>query len=171
MLVPFSPIRQTIDDLIQEANTCTVNGNDFYDLVAELEGIDLWERRDCRQDNEYRCAEYLVGTLMNEPWFWGKARNAPASLWTRPVKYLGGRGYVTVTVPQMGDVIAYGQAKNGSIEIQHWGMWVSGEVISKFNDGHAFLHRPEMVPNEYGDRAVFFRRLTRLQQLPAAYNT
>lgn len=95
---------------------------------------------------------------MNEPW-----NPDDVDLFYSPNKFLKEKGYIRVKKPQNGDVVAYGRSwdkENEDIYVKHWGIYQDGEVVSKWGPTNGiFKHKLDLVPPEYGDKIVFFRKV------------
>lgn len=163
--LPKSPQRQQIDNLISAEAIYGKDANPLFDQVGILSGIRTVEKRDYQTDNrqresDYRCTRYVFG---NEPW-WVSEKSLGLDFWDDTISFLQQKGYQVVTdEPQSGDVIMYRYEKrNQKIDptVLHVGIYQGGDkVVSKFNGGHIFEHDISMVPNMFGEEALFMRKL------------
>ncbi|EFK05656.1 conserved hypothetical protein [delta proteobacterium NaphS2] len=70
--------------------------------------------------------------------------------------------FLSVEVPEHGDIVEYQIWKNGSLTPTHIGIFDEShhQVESKWGDaGHVFLHDLWAVPAEYGERVNFYRHV------------
>jgi hypothetical protein len=123
--------------------------------LASLEGVggvSIIERRDPKEDiaNGFDCIAWAFkdSPIMRSQWVLYRMHGAlPAC-------------FLTVGVPEDGDLVEYQTPKNGLLRPMHIGIFKgpSGKVESKWGDaGHVFLHDLWAVPVEYGDCVNFYR--------------
>lgn len=171
ILLEISPSRQEIDRLLHPS--------EGYDAIGELDGITIVERRSPALDRNYKCAEYVFGTVMKEPW----AKRWPIrdAFWRNTLRYLEKRGYEVKDSADPGDVVGYASDNIYTSSVldnhaylfflrelnkrrkppyfQHFGIFLdANQVISKFNGGHIYQHRLDRVPNSFGTSVYFFRK-------------
>jgi len=145
--------------------------------LSELEIKVLEKRgrfRDCKR--KYRCVQYVLGCLMQEPW----AKDPPELFWDNGVAFLRSKGYEVVNKPENCDIVVYRDVKTTmlgaaiklfsrttkqlpettikSAETKHIGLYEDGKVISKWGNMHVLIHKIEDVPLVYGNDVVFMRK-------------
>jgi hypothetical protein len=161
MSIEKSSERQVIDNLISADNIYGRDANPLYDKVGNLPGITIEEKRDYQSDHpNYRCAQYVFGTVKQEPWCNMTKNDFGLDFWDNMVSYLRPKGYDVVNQAQDGDIIAYRYKKTTATDptVLHLGIYDKGKVISKFNSGHIFRHDVDRVPNAFGEEIVVFRK-------------
>ena len=156
VLIPISERREAIDRLLEGGGT-----NEAYDAIGELEGIETLETRDWRKDvDKYKCAWFV---FKDDDW-WAGRDDFDLRFWIDTRCYLEERGYMKVDEPRDGDVVLYrykGDLSESSW-VKHFGIYYNGRVVSKFNDGHIFMHDLVTVPNSYGEGVIFMRKTERV---------
>lgn len=163
MLIEKSPKRQLIDDLIKADSIYGRDANPLFDQVAELDGIEIEERRDYQKDHpNYRCAQYAFGVRMQEPWCNPEKNDLGLDFWDDTVNFLSDKGYQVADEARDGDIVAYKPRRTPDMDptgVLHMGIYDKGKIVSKFNSGHIFRHDVDMVPNMFGEEIVVFRKL------------
>jgi|SRR3989344_1126267 len=157
-----SELRKKLTKLAEEAyiraNFHASGATELYDKIGTLPGMAILERRNPYADAEYQCAQYVFGARKRELWCPVNG-DAPEELWESPEEFLTSQGYKLVTTPDRLDVVGYRTSFNRPNRIKHWGLFVGPVVNSKLDRGHIYKHAPEMVPLDYADNALFFRKL------------
>jgi|SRR3989344_1087726 len=153
------------------------NPEAIYDAISQLEGVELVERR--RFEHQTKCAEFVFNEQSQEQWL----SEETEAMWDNPLKFLQAHGYSLEDEPMEGDIVAYAcktpeetgigpvddqdfagfAAKRKLLErqppyFQHFGIYRRGKVLSKFNEGHVYLHDLSMIPSNYGSQVYFFRK-------------
>jgi len=144
--------------------------------LSELE-LKILERRNNSKDwsRRYRCVQYVLGCLMQEPW----AKDPPEMFWNNGVAFLRSKGYEVVNKPENYDIVMYRDVKATMLqakvklfsrtiklpgiklknaETKHIGLYEDGKVISKWGNMHVLVHKIEDVPLVYGNDVVFMRK-------------
>ena len=152
--------RKLMHELVDDADLLDAIENGVYDIIGELDGITILERREREKDreNQYRCHKYTFGVVKKEPWVLAGFFTKKHRLWTDTLKFLGEKGYDEVVQPENGDIVAYTCNNGNGTMTGHFGIYEDGKVTSKFNVGHIFVHEIHMVPASYGNSVTYFRR-------------
>lgn len=129
-------------------------------------------------ETQGRCAEFVFGETMKEPWILGET--VPVELWTNAIGFLISNGYSEVNKPQDGDIVAYAKSKfvderkitpekmleaalrkinKEPPQFMHFGIFRQGRIISKFGKGPIMIHHLDEVPISYGNLVYFFRKV------------
>lgn len=127
------------------------------------------------QDRE-RCAEYIFGRLLNEPWATTES-SVPDDFWLNTIKFLRKKGYKLVNKAQEKDVVGYAfkdiyktipdedvflpqalHTKRVSPFFEHFGIVKNGKVISKFAEGYVYEHDLDTIPDRFGELVFYFRK-------------
>ena len=170
MEIPRSPVRDRLQALRREVEQALSTARwiehlegtvQFYDQMAQVEGITVVERRNPAQDELYKCAEYVFNMRNGETWTTQKFEGDGREFWLDNHAFLINHGYEVVEHPQVGDTIAYGswdpRIQKGAYP--HFGIYEGdGQVISKWDRGHIFRHPWDLVPTKFGPHVAFFRK-------------
>ena len=171
-----SSLRDKMNSLAREHGN--KDPNLVYSELAKLPGLEIIEERDTKTDQtNYRCAEYAFKVRMGLEW----TKTDQNKFWIDSNEYLTRQRFTEVEDPQNGDLIAYAahtideaypifddqdfwtferRREAKPPYIKHVGVWENGKVISKFNEGHVFKHKLDLVPTSFGNVVHFYRRNT-----------
>lgn len=114
------------------------------------------------------CFHYAFGTRNNEPWATPYSDGADREIdvfrfSNDSLSWLRGKGYSPVSEPETGDIVAYGffdPRDRRQWSLQHFGVYEGlGQVTSKFAQGPVVSHPVLSVPEVWGNRMVFLRKL------------
>ncbi|MDP1695727.1 MAG: hypothetical protein Q8L29_02335 [archaeon] len=126
--------------------------------INNLGGINIIEERD--NSFEGRCEDYVFTEVKNEPW--SSTLTYSNAIILMPIEFLAQRDYNLIESPNDGDIVAYILKRINKIPfISHWGIFENGKVRSRFGCGNVYRHNLNMVPSEYGNEIIFFRKSTK----------
>lgn len=152
---------------------------DRFDEIGTVPGIRIFKRRNPEWSNHFRCAEYVFGSRLGEPW---ALDEVPKDFWDNGIEFLCRKGFNLVEEPVAGDIIAYAVVDlieryitdeaisayhRARLESRHrtppyfvhFGILTGeGRIISKFGPGHVYLHKVNSVPYHFGSEIYFFRK-------------
>jgi hypothetical protein len=143
-------------------------------VVGELnnfEGVQFLTTPDFRGGDKFRCAEWLFGGILNEPWaLEGFISDAYPEFWDENLPFLAKHGYRPVSEPARGDIIAYGDMLFGQTRhpIQHFGIYGGvhdgrSTVISKLCQGPVAQHPLDLIAAHWGDQYFYLRKGSQLR--------
>lgn len=168
MQLKLNKNRELIDEDLSYAGKALDKNKDpseYYKSLANRRGIELVSMPSCLKDTRWSCNDYVFSHLMQENWDNG---GDVASLFGDVKNFLLGKGYSHVQEPIDLDVIIYGNGRRDpelrlmDYEVTkgalHFGVWLDGQVVSKWGEGPVFKHNIEWIPTNFGDLASFYRR-------------
>lgn len=136
--------------------------------LGEVPGINMLSAPDFRGEENFRCAEWVFGSIQKEIWAMrGFTVDTAPLLWTNPVSFLRYSGYEFTDSPRPGCIVAYGDTfPDGRIWLEHFGIYLGAtsqrnleHVVSKFGQGPLIEHRQSIISNVWGSKYFYLEKL------------
>jgi len=155
--LPHSPLRRKLFERVVDEG---------FDALVDIEGLLLVERRNPRKDREKNlmCDWFVFNRCLEERWYkrWRAQDSSELfDLFSDTSGVLAEQGYRSVSRPKDGDVVAYADRylyDRRQFLTRHFGLWEHGDVVSKWCEGHVFLHPVGHFFDYYGKYVRFYRR-------------
>lgn len=156
-----SRLRRELEWILSNGD-CTQEAR--LEQIGRLHGVEVAERsRDWRAavENGDDCVRHVFWQEKNEPWDLRRGQPDAEQLCMETRAFLARNGYLPVTDgPAHGDVVAYGwnlfAPEKGKEVFEHFGVIDGDRVKSKVC--YVYRHPLSMLPQMYGNEAVFLRK-------------
>lgn len=166
--VPLASVRK---DMFNVNSARWATPKDVYDEIARRGGLDTVTHGDMKR-RDYKCTQYVFATLNKETW---ANEDVPSQIFRQPLEFLWRRGYEPLKrdqMPENGDIVAYGDFADQirDFQLKHMGVVDGDGVTSKFGFGHVFHHPLHRVPADYGNEAIYLRKVAERYQVSPERN-